>query len=85
MEYSTLDFIEDLRKEISELVSTSKIHRKILSYDKFSEYLGMHIRYIRDTRFRIKNSNSPKHNPYFKFSKDQLIDFIKSLSKKLSN
>ncbi|NVM35682.1 MAG: hypothetical protein HWN81_08800 [Candidatus Lokiarchaeota archaeon] len=83
MSYPTLEFIEDLREEISKLVPFSELHGGKLSYDKFSEYLGMHTRYIRDTRFRIMNSNSPKYNPDFKFSEDQLRDFIKSLSRKL--
>lgn len=83
MPYPTLEFIEDLREEVSQLVPLSELHGGKLSYDKFSEYLSMHIRYIRDTRFRIMNSNSPKYNPDFKFSEDQLRDFIKSLSRKL--
>ncbi len=83
MSYPTLKFIEDLREEVSKLVSSCELHGGMLSYDNFSEYLGMHIRYLRDTHFRIKNSNSPKYNSEYKFSKDQLTDFIKSLSKKL--
>ncbi|MFX1312637.1 MAG: hypothetical protein ACFFHD_08505 [Promethearchaeota archaeon] len=85
MSYPTLEFIEDLRKEVSNLVSPYELHGGILSYDKFSKYLGMHIRYIRDTRFRIKNLNSPKYNPDFKFSEDQLKNFINSLSNKVSD
>lgn len=85
MVYSTLKFIENLREDLSKLVSSNELYNGILSYDKFSEYLGMHIRYIRDTRFRIKNSNSPRYNPEFKFSKEQLTDFIESLSRKLGD
>ncbi|KKN33047.1 hypothetical protein LCGC14_0807800 [marine sediment metagenome] len=85
MSYSTLRFIEDLRIEVSKLVSSCELHGGTLSYDKFSEYLGMHVRYIRDTRFKIKNSNSPKYNPEFKFSEDQLKNFLISLSRKLSD
>ena len=80
--YNTLDFIEDLREEILKIVPKGQLWRGGLSYDKVSKYLGMHTRYLRDTRHRIKDSNSPKHNSYFVFSKDQLGDFITSLSTK---
>lgn len=79
-DYNTLDFIEDLREEVKKIVPEEELWRGGLSYDKLSRYLGLHLRYLRDTRHRIKDSNSPKHNPYFTFSKDQLGNFINSLS-----
>ncbi|MFX1574540.1 MAG: hypothetical protein ACFFB0_17505 [Promethearchaeota archaeon] len=84
-EYPTMDFIEDIRDEISKLVPSHELHGGRISYDKLSEYLDMHTRYIRDTRNRIVNSNNKKYNPDFKFSNEQLNNFISSFSKKFSN
>jgi len=83
--YSTLDYIDDLIEEVSKLVSVDELWRGKLTYDKFSEYIGMHKRYIRDTRHRIMNSNSAKYNPDFKFSKEQLGYFFISLLNKLGD
>ena len=78
--YPTLNFITDIQSEISKLVPVNDLHGGRISYDKLSEYLGMHKRYIRDTRSRIQNSKSTKYNPDFKFSKSQLESFLNSLS-----
>lgn len=42
--YSTLDFITDIQSEISKLVHVNELHGGKISYDKLSEYLGMHKR-----------------------------------------
>jgi len=83
LNYSTLDYIDDLIEGVSKLVSPDELWRGILTYDKFSGYIGMHKRYIRDTRHRIMNSNSTKYNPDFKFSREQLGYFFISLLSKL--
>ncbi|MFX1568957.1 MAG: hypothetical protein ACFFCV_11395 [Promethearchaeota archaeon] len=83
--YSTLDFITDIQSEISNVIPVSELHGGRISYDKLSEYLGMHKRYIRDTRSRIQNVNNSKYNPDFKFSKIQLESFLSSLSHRIKN
>ena len=80
-----MDFIEDIRKEVSKVIPPDELWGERISYDRLSEYLGMHTRYLRDTRNRIKNANNPKYNPNFKFAEEQLRDFIKSLSNKLGD
>ncbi|MFX1481347.1 MAG: hypothetical protein ACFFCI_24975 [Promethearchaeota archaeon] len=83
--YSTLDFIADIQSEISKLLPVNELHGGRISYDKLSKYIGMHKRYIRDTRSRIQNSNSSKYNPDFKFSRKQLEGFFNLLCQEVKN
>jgi hypothetical protein len=83
--YSTIDFITDIKSEISKLVPENELHGGRISYDKLSKYLGMHKSYIRDTRSRIQNPNNIKNNPDFKFSKDQLKSFLSSIFQNLGD
>ena len=80
--FKTIRLIEDLRLEIAKLLPTNQLWGGTLSYDKFSNYLGMNECYIRTLKNRVTNQKYPSYNPYFAFSRDQLDDFIDNLSGK---
>jgi len=78
----TIRLIEELRLEIAKLLPNNQLWGGTLSYDKFSNYLGMNEHYIRTLKNRVTNQKYPSYNPYFAFSNDQLDDFIRNLSRK---
>ena len=65
VEYSTLDFIEDLRLELQKLVPNEILHNGRLSDAKLSEYLGQAKEHIHGKKTLIKNNSSHKINLNF--------------------
>jgi hypothetical protein len=77
----TLTLVENLRTEVVKLLPKDKLWGGTLSYDKLSKYLGRNQRYLRSLKNRITNRIYSSYNPEYSFSKNDLDEFIKQLSK----
>lgn len=83
--YTTLNLIEDLVKEIGDLVPISQLWRGQLSYSRTSKFLGQGKHFLKHIKSRITNPNDPSYNPDYKFSIEKLQCFIESLKQKFGN
>lgn len=80
-EYDTLEFIEDLRKELQKLVPNEILHNGRLSDAKLSEYLGQRKEHIHGKKNHIKNVN-PSHKIYLDFIEDYIINLRSKFGEK---
>lgn len=64
-EYSTLDFVEDLRLELQNLVPNEILHNGRLSDAKLSEFLGQVKEHIHGQKSSMKSNSSHKINLNF--------------------
>jgi len=79
--FKTLTLVENLRTEVAKLLPKDKLWGRTLSYDKLSKYLGKNQRYLRSLKNRITNKSYSSYNPEYTFSRSDLDEFIKQLSK----